>query len=152
MSGDGQFPLRQAFEIASGRAVYLGAEPGVLCLKAQRRAKNYVQDYVVRLAPAAEPEILLEFVDPETPLADSGAGLTIVPGTAAAPDAAGRLAPPRPGDLVATEAGLFLAVRELAIPHRFVSFVQVESGEVRRLRAHAITALFTDWRLAEDGD
>ena len=85
MTREGPVATRPAFEVPSGRVVLRSGEPGVLCLKAQRRAKNYVQDYVVRLAPPAEPEILLEFVDPEVPLADTGAGPRIVPGTVVAP-------------------------------------------------------------------
>lgn len=153
MAGEGGFETRPAFEIAPGNAVILdaGTEDAALCLKAQRRAKNYVQDYLVRLVPLAEPEALLEFIDPEHPLANCAAPVRIDPGEAVLPDDAGRPPNPRPGDLAGTEAGLFLAVREITPPYRFVSFVQVETGTVRRLRAHAITAVFRNWRLREDG-
>lgn len=150
MSEPGHFPLRPAFEIAPGNAVRRGAEPGVLCLKGQRKAKKYVQDYVVAVAPPPEGGPRLDFVDPETELTDCGAPLRFVPGA----EATGEEGPPphpQPGDLVHTEQGLCLAVWETDGIYRFVSFVDVATGAVRRLRKGAIGTLYRDWRLAEDG-
>ena len=144
MSEPGRFPLRPAFEIPPGHAVLVGAGPGVLGLKGQRRAKKYVQDYVVALAPAPEGGHRLDFVDPETELADCGAPLRFVPGPETIGETGVR---PRPGELVRTEAGLCLAVWETDGPSRFVSFIDVASGEVRRLRKDALGAIHRAWRV-----
>ncbi|MCG8508612.1 MAG: hypothetical protein MI741_05220, partial [Rhodospirillales bacterium] len=74
------FVERPAHEIAAGNAVFMKSKDGdVLCLKVQREAKNYVQDYVVRLDPVAEPEMALEFIDPDDPLADCGVPVQFTP-------------------------------------------------------------------------
>lgn len=147
MSETPAFPQRPAFEIAPGNAVLRTDTAGrtVLGVKVQRRGRNYVQDYVIDLVPAAEPEIRLDFVDPEVELTDCGAPLRFETG----PDADPALgwSPPVPGDLVRAGDGLFLAVREYAPPHRFVSFVNLETGNLRRLRAGAMTARFADWQV-----
>jgi hypothetical protein len=137
---------RPAHEIPAGNAVFLKTTAGdVLCLKVQRKAKNYVQDYVVRLDPAAEPEMDLEFVDPEEPLADCGVRIVFKPSVDGEDhELAGRH--PEPGELVESEKGLFLAIRERTKLHEFVSFVNVESGLVRRLRVHSIGRIYGEWR------
>ncbi len=129
---------RPAFEITPGNAVLRRNEAGdpILSLKVQRRGKNYVQDYVVDLTPPTEPEMRLDFVDPETEIADCGAPLRFETGPSS--DPALGWSPPKPGDLVAAPDGLYLAVREYAPPYRFVSFVNVATGDLRRLRAGSL--------------
>lgn len=141
------FAARSAFEITPGNAVLREDKAGrrVLGLKVQRRGKNYVQDYVVDLVPPAAPEMRLDFVDPDAALADCGAPLRLETGPAA--DPALGWSPPKPGDLVATADGPYLAVREFSPPYRYVSFVHVETGNLRRLRAGAIVDRFADWRI-----
>jgi len=146
MSGPGPFTPRPAFEIPPGNAVLVGAEPGVLCLKGQRRAKKYVQDYVVALAPMAEGGPRLDFVDPETELADGGQPLRFVAGAETVGEAGAR-PHPQPGDLMRNEMGLWLAVWETDGIYRFVSYIDVTTGEVRRLRKGAIGTVYRDWRI-----
>lgn len=140
---------RPAHEIAAGNGVFLRTAAGdVLCLKVQRKAKNYVQDYVVRLDPAADPEMVLEFVDPEETLADCGVPIVFVPRETTEDDKEHTAPPghPKPGTLVESPKGLFLAVRERTKLHEFVSYVNVETGMVRRLRDHSIGNVLTHWR------
>jgi hypothetical protein len=135
---------RPALEVPAGHAVLRRrADGGVdLCLKGQRRAKRHIQDYTVTLIPAGEDGPRLDFIDPEEPLTDCGGGLTFVPEAPA--DGRGH---PRPGDLVETADGRWLAVAETGGPSRWVAFIDVGSGEVRRLRESAILALHRHWRL-----
>lgn len=151
MSAERRFTPRPAFEIPAGNAVRRRTDDGVLCLKGQRQAKRYVQDYLVAIAPMAADGPRLEFVDPETELADGGAPLDFVPGPESVTEEGAR---PRPqaGDLVRSERGMWLAVSETNGLHTFVSFIDVATGDVRRLRDGAILAVHRDWRLAESDD
>ena len=140
------FSLKPAFTITPGNAVRRGAETAVLCLKGQRKAKKYVQDYVVAVAPMPDGGPSLDFIDPETELADGGAPLHFVPGVATAGEA-GAQPHPQPGDLMRNEMGLWLAVWETDGIYRFVSFIDVANGTVRRLRKGAIGTLYRDWHV-----
>ena len=53
--------------------------------------------------------------------------------------------------MVRTGEGLCLAVWETDGIYRFVSFLDLATGAVRRLRKGAIGAVYRDWRLADDG-
>lgn len=146
MAETATFVETPAFEVAAGHAVIRRA-PGVapvLGLKGRRVAPRHVQDYVVALDPVAEGGFRLDFVDPETVLEDWGSCLSFVAGPATAGNGPCR---PMPGELAATAEGLWLAVREISVPYAFVSFVEVATGEVRRLRAPAILALHPHWRI-----
>ncbi|WP_316976094.1 hypothetical protein [Shumkonia mesophila] len=148
MAEPGGLKERPAFEVPAGHAV-LRRQDGAsaLCLKGQRAAKGYVQDYTVALAPAAEGGHRLDFIDPEERLTDCGARLAFV----ADPHPAEQAAPrphPRPGDLVESAEGLWLAVSETSGLYRFVSFIHVETGVVRRLREATLTAIHPHWRIA----
>ncbi len=143
MAEPGGFVERPALEVPAGHVVLRPAAAGamVLCLKGQRRAKGHLQDYTVALCPIAEDGPQLDFIDPEEPLTDCGAGLVFV----ADPKPAGLH--PRPGDLAECADGLWLAVSETSGLYRFVSFIHVETGEVRRLREATLRALHAGWRI-----
>lgn len=147
MADTAAFAERPAFQVPAGHAVVRRRADGApaLCLKGQRPAKRYVQDYTVALAPVADGGPRLDFIDPEEPLTDCAVGLRFVAGPEAAPFA-GQLHP-RPGDLVESARGLWLAVLEAGRFSPLVSFIQVETGEVRRLREGAIRAVYRHWRI-----
>lgn len=137
------FVERPALNVPAGHAVLRPTAAGtcVLCLKGQRRAKGHLQDYTVALCPVAEGGHRLDFIDPEDPLTDCGAKLFFV----ADPKQAGPH--PRPGDLAECADGLWLAVSETSGLYRFVSFIHVETGEVRRLREATLLALHRRWQI-----
>jgi len=141
------FVDKPAFQVPAGHAVARRGPHGtlVLCLKGQRPAKRYVQDYAVALAPVAEGGPRLDFIDPEEQVTDCAVRLAFVAGPQAAPSD-GRLHA-RPGDLVESARGLWLAVAETDGPSQPVAFIQVETGEVRRLREGAIRAVYRHWRI-----
>jgi hypothetical protein len=147
MAEPGGSSERPAFTVPAGNAVLrrLGDTP-VLCLKGQRPAKRHVQDYTVALAPMAEGGPRLDFVDPEEPLTDCGARLVFITDPDPA-DCTGALPHPQPGDVVRTADGLWLAVSETSGLYRFVSFIHVETGEVRRLREASLIAVHPSWRI-----
>lgn len=148
MADPGGYAERRALEVPAGHAVLRPAANGAptLCLKGQRRAKRHVQDYTVALDPVAEGGHRLDFIDPEDRLTDCGAGLVFV----AEPRPAERVGArphPQPGNLVESIDGLWLAVSEISGLYRFVSFIHVETGEVRRLREATLVAVHPGWRI-----
>lgn len=140
--GDG-FVERPALDVPAGHVVLRPTAIGAmaLCLKGQRRAKGHLQDYTVALCPIAAGGPRLDFIDPEDPLTDCGGRLAFIAG----PTPAGLH--PRPGDLAECTDGLWLAVSETSGLYRFVSFIHVETGEVRRLREATLIALHASWRI-----
>jgi len=148
MAEGGGFAERPALDVPSGHAVLrpLAGGARALCLKGQRRAKRHLQDYTVALVPLAEGGPRLDFIDPEDPLTDCGVTLAFVVDPAAA-DQAGRQRHPQPGDLVESAEGRWLAVSETSGLYRFVSFIHVETGDVRRLREGALIAIHPRWRI-----
>lgn len=148
MAEPGGFAERPALEVPAGHAVLRPMVDGTmtLCLKGQRRAKGHLQDYTVALSPITEGGHRLDFIDPEDRLTDCGAGLVFIADPEPA-DHAGALAHPQPGNLVTTADGLWLAVSETSGLYRFVSFIHVETGEVRRLREATLLALHRRWRI-----
>ncbi|MBE0533233.1 MAG: hypothetical protein IH626_20620 [Rhodospirillales bacterium] len=149
MAEPGGFVERPALEVLAGHSVLrpMVDGPQALCLKGQRRAKGHLQDYTVALSPVAGGGHRLDFIDPEDRLTDCGARLVFIADANLA-EQSGALPHPQPGDLVRTAEGLWLAVSETSGLYRFVSFIHVETGEVRRLREAALLALHPHWRIA----
>jgi len=141
----GGFVERPALDVPAGHAVLRPTAAGAqaLCLKGQRRAKGHLQDYTVALCPIAEGGPRLDFIDPEAPLTDCGSRLAFI--ADAGPEPAGPH--PQPGDLAECADGLWLAVSETSGLYRFVSFIHVETGEVRRLREATLITLHAAWRI-----
>lgn len=148
MAEPGGFIERPALDVPAGHAVLRPTADGAqaLCLKGQRRAKGHLQDYTVALCPIAEGGPRLDFIDPEAPLIDCGIRLVFIADTNPAGQA-GALPHPQPGDLVRTVEGPWLAVSETSGLYRFVSFIHVETGEVRRLREATLLDLHRRWRI-----
>ena len=139
------FATLPASEIQPGHAVVVEIdETRILCLKVQREAKNYMQDYVVRLEPPAVPEVILEYFDPEKEVADCGGPLVFKRDTASRRPT-GIYA--QPGDLVEAEDRLFLAVREKTKLHSFIAFIDVATGNAKRVRERAIESVYSDWSI-----
>ncbi|MDX9860027.1 MAG: hypothetical protein RBS99_03835 [Rhodospirillales bacterium] len=148
MADPGGYAARPALEVPAGHAVLRSTAGGgsALCLKGRRQAKRHIQDYTVALDPVAEGGHRLDFIDPEDVLTDCGTRLVFV----AEPQPAGRGGArphPQPGDLVEGVEGLWLAVSETNGLYRFVSFIHVATGDVRRLREATLTAVHRRWRI-----
>lgn len=132
----------RAWQVPGGRLVRadLGGE-SVLCLKAQRQGRDYVNHYLVPLAPlpAGPRGMALVYVDPDAPLAEAAAELVVEPLAAAAPEI---------GDVFDTAAGRFLKVADTARTERSFAYVELSSGEVRPRQERGIAAVLA-WRLEE---
>lgn len=145
MTGQTPFATLPAFETQPGHAVVVEIDgTRILCLKVQREAKNYTQDYVVRLEPAANPEVILEYFDPEEEITDCGGPLVFEPNIESQRPA-GIYA--QPGDMVEAEDRLFLAVREKTKLHSFIAFIDVATGNAKRVRERAIDAVYSSWSI-----
>lgn len=132
---------RKAHEIPAGNAVL---EDGTLWLKVEREGKDFVQHYLVALAPRSDPA-RLTYVDPESNLLDCGGPLTIVLGggqTAERDEIAF-------GAVFQTARGTFLKVREdrRTDAEKMTMFVDLASGLVRRRREQGVDAVFDHWRV-----
>lgn len=152
MTDFGPTTHRAALDVPPGNAVVFEGEDGAarLGLKALRKGKNFFLDYVVPLDPLPK-EIRLVFVDPDTKLGDCGQGLDFDLGPAA-PQVSGDRPRARIGDIVGTPRGTFLVVREYTKLHEIWTFVEIATGEVRRLREGTIAEIHREWKLGGLGE
>lgn len=132
---------RCAWQVPGGhlvRVVLDGTE--TLCLKAQRQSKDYVNHYLLPLAPlpAGLRGMALVYVDPDTPLRAHDGGSVATNGEA--------LANADVGDVVVTASGRFLKVFDTARADRHFCYVDLASGEVRQRQERAMTAAVA-WRI-----
>jgi hypothetical protein len=132
---------RCAWQVPGGALVRaaLGGET-VLCLKAQRQGRDYVNHYLVPLAPLPDGRrgMALVYVDPEAPVAATPAVLSV--------EAAAR-GTAEIGDVIVNANGRFLKVADTARTERSFAYVDLDSGEVRPRQERAVSAVLT-WRLA----
>ncbi len=120
---------RPAWEVPGGRLVAAEiAGRAVLCLKAQRQARDYVNHYLVALDPLPDggrAAMALHYVDPDTPVEERANALDL--DAAAGAEAA-------VGDVLATASGRFLKVFDTARAERHFAYVDLASGEIRPRR------------------
>ncbi|OJX77462.1 hypothetical protein [Magnetospirillum sp. 64-120] len=128
-----------AWRIEAGRFVFAELD-GVrtLCLKAERQGKDHVNHFLVALEPLPRRDAMgLCYLDPDQPLSPAeGFSLTF---TASAGDA-------QVGDVLETEAGLWLKLLDAQSSQRLYCFVNLAQGQIKpRLDRHRHQKL--DWHL-----
>ncbi|MBI2239245.1 MAG: hypothetical protein HYU59_00420 [Magnetospirillum gryphiswaldense] len=128
-----------AWRIEAGRFVFAELD-GVrtLCLKAERQGKDHVNHFLVALEPLARRDAMgLCYLDPDQPLSPAeGFSLTF---TASAGEA-------QVGDVLETEAGLWLKLLDAQSSQRLYCFVSLAQGQIKpRLDRHRYQKL--DWHL-----
>lgn len=131
---------RSAWEVPGGRLVRM-AVAGVLCLKAQRRSRDYVNHYLVPLEPLPEGlrAMRLLYIDPDERL------IEVATHRLDAVDA--RLASAAEiGDILVNAAGRFLKVGDTAKTERPFAYVDLDSGEVRPRQERTISQIMR-WRV-----
>jgi hypothetical protein len=107
-----------------------GAE--VLCLKAERVGRDYLNHYLVPLDPLAKRDALaLVYIDPDQPLVPAyGAGMVL--------GEARTQAVPQVGDVFTGPMGTQLKVLDDPRAQKLFAYVDLASGQVRpRLERHA---------------
>lgn len=128
-----------AWQVDAGRFVFAELDGArTLCLKAERQGKDHVNHFLVALDPLLRRDAMgLHYLDPEQPL-------SLADGFSLAFDAT--VGEAQVGDVLATEAGLWLKLRDAASSQRLYCFVNLADGRVKpRLDRHRHQKL--SWRL-----
>jgi len=128
-----------AWQVNAGRFVFAELD-GIrtLCLKAERQGKDHVNHFLVALEPLARRDAMgLHYLDPEQMLFPAdGFSLTFAPANGEA----------EVGDVLGTEAGLWLKLRDAVSSQRLYCFVNLAEGRIKpRLERHQYQKL--EWRL-----
>lgn len=128
-----------AWQVDAGRFVFADLDgERTLCLKAERHGKDHVNHFLVALDPLGRRDAMgLCYLDPEQPLFPAdGFSLAFVATTGE----------PQVGDVLETEAGLWLKLRDAASSQRLYCFVNLADGRIKpRLDRHRHQKL--EWRL-----
>ncbi|MGE4281015.1 MAG: hypothetical protein AB7G62_15610 [Magnetospirillum sp.] len=119
-----------AWQVPAGRFVFAELD-GIrtLCLKAERQGKDHVNHFLVALEPLAQRDTMgLTYLDPEQGLFPAdGFSLSFSPASGEA----------QVGDVLETEAGLWLKLRDAASSQRLYCFVNLAEGRIKpRLERH----------------
>lgn len=119
-----------AWQVDAGRFVFADLDgERTLCLKAERHGKDHVNHFLVVLDPVAQRDAMgLHYLDPEQNLCPAeGFSLTFAPASGEA----------QVGDVLETEAGLWLKLLDAASSQRLYCFVNLAEGRIKpRLERH----------------
>lgn len=137
---------RQAHEIPGGRLVVAtldGAD--VVCLKAERQGRDYLNHYLVPLDPMPQGRdgLTLVYIDPTEPVRDRADRFSL---SLAAAEGAAEAAV---GDVLSNAAGRFLKVFDEAAAQRVYAYVDVITGEIRRRQERTVAEVLT-WTLVRE--
>lgn len=128
-----------AWQIDAGRFVFAELDGArTLCLKAERQGKDHVNHFLVPLDPLPRRDAMgLCYLDPEQPLCPAdGFSLSF---TATEGEA-------QVGDVLETEAGLWLKLLDAQSSQRLYCFVNLAQGQIKpRLDRHRHQKM--DWHL-----
>lgn len=130
----------QIWQIPGGRLVHVEISgERLLCLKAQRQSKDYVNHYVIPLEPLPHGRggMALVYRDPDSPAAEAGFALALADTETATAEV---------GQVVINAAGRFLKVFDTARTERTFCYVDLASGEVRPRQERNVTAV-AGWRV-----
>lgn len=129
-----------AYRMPAGRLVVADCDGvATICLKAERRGRDFLNHYLVPLdpLPAGRRGLRLRYIDPETPLRPCENRL------ACAPAAEGEA---EVGDVVVNPLGRFLKVFDTERTERHFAYVEVDTGEIRMRQERNVTGVAA-WRL-----
>lgn len=112
----------------------------VVCLKATRLGKDYINHYVIPLDPVSEGDLTMLYVDYEVVVIDCHGKFVLALEPVEVDEA------PEIGHVLVNDKGSFIKVRESYKGSWALGYVELESGEVRRRQERGVTGVFR-WRL-----
>ncbi|MBF0561117.1 MAG: hypothetical protein HQL37_03665 [Alphaproteobacteria bacterium] len=130
-----------AVDIEGGRLVYagIGGSP-VLCLKAIRQGKDFVNHYVVPLDPLPAGPQSLVYLDYETLLEDCHDRFAFVMGEAKDRSI------PEVGDIMVAPHGTFLKLQEYNRGAFMLAYLDIAGGDLHRHKERNVEGVF-GWRV-----
>lgn len=137
------FRLKAAYDVHPGQLILRTGEAGVeICVKAERKGKDFVRHYLVPLSPLPPEGASLVYLDPEEEVATCAGQLRIILGEA-------KDVPVASGIVFSNAKGTHLRAEEHSRfhGHKALGYLDMVTGEVRSRQEKGITAVHPDWRV-----